>query len=59
MQWGLNRMSYVDETGMPAVSWSRGTRIFRKRDGRWEMIHQHVSYPYEPETGVAKTDLAP
>jgi ketosteroid isomerase-like protein len=26
-------------------SWSRGTRVFRRREGRWLMTHQHVSFP--------------
>ena len=29
-------------------SWSRGTRVFRRRDGDWTIVHQHVSYPYDP-----------
>ncbi len=52
--WGLNRMRAGDEE-----SWSRGTRVFRRRDGAWVMTHQHVSYPYEPDTGAARTDLVP
>lgn len=57
--WGLNHM-WAQEPGQePVESWSRGTRVFQKIDGRWQMIHQHVSYPYDPETGQAKTDLKP
>jgi uncharacterized protein (TIGR02246 family) len=52
--WGLNRM-----TADGAEGWSRGTRVFRRRGGRWEMVHQHVSYPVDPETGAARTDLRP
>jgi ketosteroid isomerase-like protein len=40
-------------------AWSRGTRVFRKTDGQWKLIHQHVSFPYDPETGAVKTDLRP
>lgn len=49
--WGLNRMAVNGE-----ASWSRGTRIFRRIDGRWQLIHQHVSYPYDPETGTIVSD---
>ena len=38
--WGLNRMT-LDGT----ENWSRGTRVFARRDVRWQMIHQHVSFP--------------
>lgn len=51
--WGLNRMRNR-EPGKPAYElWSRGTRIFQRRDGRWQMIHQHVSFPYDQQTGRA------
>ncbi|WP_067476679.1 YybH family protein [Actinomadura hibisca] len=53
--WGLNRM----QAGQADESWSRGTRVFQRGDDGWKMIHQHVSYPYDPETGEAKTDLRP
>jgi ketosteroid isomerase-like protein len=36
--------------------WSRGTRVFRRRDGRWQMIHQHVSFPFDPASGKAVFD---
>jgi len=39
--------------------WSRGTRIFQRRDGRWQMIHQHVSFPYDQETGRAVLSIEP
>jgi uncharacterized protein YndB with AHSA1/START domain len=38
--WGLNHMKSDTYD-----AWSRGTRIFRKIDGGWKMIHQHVSFP--------------
>jgi uncharacterized protein (TIGR02246 family) len=57
--WGLNRMRAQQPNGTTAESWSRGTRVFRKANGAWSMIHQHLSYPHDPETGAAKTDLRP
>jgi uncharacterized protein YndB with AHSA1/START domain/ketosteroid isomerase-like protein len=57
--WGLNRMQSREPGSPPVEHWSRGTRVFRKIDGGWQMIHQHVSYPYDPETGAAKLDLKP
>lgn len=57
--WGLNRMTAQQDNGSLFETWSRGTRIFQKTDQGWEMIHQHVSFPYDPDTGQARTDLAP
>ncbi len=38
--WGHNRMEHDG-----AETWSRGTRVLRRRAGGWEMVHQHVSFP--------------
>lgn len=57
--WGLNHMSARHPTGDVIEQWSRGTRIFQKLGGKWKMIHQHVSFPVDPETGGAVTSAAP
>ncbi len=57
--WGLNQMVGVSSDGSSSTTWSRGTRVFRKAGGRWRMIHQHVSFPVDPSSGLAATDLAP
>lgn len=56
--WGLNRMADTVE-GVESVLWSRGTRVFQRVDGRWLMIHQHVSFPFDPSTGRAALELTP
>ncbi len=45
--WGLNRMTHEEPDGSRPETWSRGTRVFRRRKGRWEMVHQHVSFPVD------------
>ncbi|MGW5665681.1 nuclear transport factor 2 family protein [Streptomyces sp. NPDC003758] len=40
---GLNRVPAELPDGTPVESWSRATRVFRKRNGTWPMIHQHMS----------------
>jgi uncharacterized protein (TIGR02246 family) len=45
--WGLNRLVAETPGGETVVSWSRGTRVFMRRDGRWKMVHQHVSFPLD------------
>lgn len=52
--WGFNRMKANGEE-----SWSRATRVFQKTGDAWKCIHQHVSFPYDPETGEAQMDLKP
>ena len=57
--WGLNRMADRLADGSEDVTWSRGTRVFQLSGGRWLMIHQHVSFPVDPATGLAATELRP
>ena len=57
--WGLNRMRAKQPGQDEFESWSRGTRIFQRKANGWKLIHQHVSYPYDPETGEAKLLLRP
>ncbi len=42
--WGLDRIA-ADGTG----SRSRCTRVFERRNGQWQMVHQHLSVPLEGE----------
>ncbi|TLP58738.1 YybH family protein [Microbispora triticiradicis] len=57
--WGLNNIRVEQAGGESAETWSRGTRVFERRDGVWVMIHQHLSFPYDPVTGEARTGLSP
>ena len=57
--WGLNRMADRLPDGSEDVTWSRGTRVFQRSGGRWLMTHQHVSFPIDPTTGIAATELTP
>jgi ketosteroid isomerase-like protein len=57
--WGLNRMADYEGGDLKSEMWSRGTRIFQFIDGAWKMMHQHVSFPFDPATGMARIDLKP
>jgi uncharacterized protein (TIGR02246 family) len=57
--WGLDHIQVDQAKGQKIDSWSRGTRVFARRNGEWLMIHQHLSIPYDPATGQAETDLRP
>lgn len=57
--WGLNRIRVDGPDGQPTETWSRGTRVFRRTGETWTMVHQHLSYPCDPQTGAARADLRP
>jgi uncharacterized protein (TIGR02246 family) len=57
--WGLNRVQAAGPDGQLIETWSRGTRVFRRTDSAWSMVHQHLSYPLDPQTGAVRTDLRP
>lgn len=39
--------------------WVRATLVCRKRDGRWVVVHDHESIPWDPETGQGLAGLDP
>jgi ketosteroid isomerase-like protein len=39
--------------------WFRTTLGFERRDGRWLIVHDHGSKPFDPKTGKASLDLKP
>lgn len=51
--WGLNRMTATMPDGTVTETWSRGTRVFRRKGDEWLAVHQHLSYPRDPDTGMA------
>lgn len=57
--WGLNHLQAELPDGTMSESWSRGTRVFQRRGDDWLLIHQHVSFPYDPATGEVRTSLRP
>ena len=59
VSWGLDHITGTSPDGEPFDTWSRGTRVFRRGEHGWQMIHQHVSYPVDHETGRALLDLRP
>lgn len=49
----LLRFTGMDE-GHPAMqTWMRITAGYRKTRGRWEIIHEHASVPFDPQTAQA------
>jgi uncharacterized protein (TIGR02246 family) len=55
----LNRFGGTGTDGTRNVSWLCSTLGLRKLDGRWKVVHEHVSVPFDMETGRAMLDLKP
>ncbi|HVY54281.1 MAG TPA: nuclear transport factor 2 family protein [Thermodesulfobacteriota bacterium] len=55
----LNRCGGTDENGEEKASWMRGTICLKKIDGKWKVVHEHYSAPFDVESGKALFDLVP
>lgn len=55
----LERISGTVKGGQKASIWVRDTSTFRRIDGRWLDVHDHLSVPVDVEKGSAALDLAP
>jgi ketosteroid isomerase-like protein len=56
----LNRMRATSTGGEQVDLWTRATIGFRKIDGRWRVVHEHVSVPfYMDGSERAALDLKP
>ena len=57
----IQRFTGSDKSGKPVDTTFRITDVWRKQDGKWKIIHMHVSYPIDMATGKAdmqsKTEL--
>jgi ketosteroid isomerase-like protein len=56
---GLNHFSGTLANGRINDLWVRWTACFRRIDGVWLVVHDHVSVPAELEQGRAVLDLTP
>jgi uncharacterized protein (TIGR02246 family) len=55
----LNRISGTLKNGNKSDYWVRWTTGFRKIDGRWLIVHDHVSVPLDLESGRGLRNLKP
>lgn len=46
-------------SGDPVSMWVRATLVCRRIAGRWRVVHDHESIPWDPETGQGLPDLQP
>ena len=53
----LGHVTATRANGEKADYWVRATVGFQKHDGEWLVTHDHVSMPFDMETGEAVRDL--
>jgi ketosteroid isomerase-like protein len=56
--WYLSRCGGTGPDGKERSGWMRATFCCRRTNGRWEIVHEHFSAPFDPETGKV-LDLKP
>ena len=57
--FALEHLSGTMKTGEKTDLWLRATEIYRKENGRWVAVHDHISVPADLATGKAVLDLKP
>lgn len=49
----IDTWDLTDKKGNPVKLVFRMTDVYRKLNGRWLIVHEHISWPVDPETGKA------
>src|SRR5882724_3262317 len=55
----FQRFACTDSKGKKSAVTLRATDIYRKVDGKWQIVHEHYSVPVDLDTAKADMDLAP
>jgi uncharacterized protein (TIGR02246 family) len=55
----VHRIKGTLKSGQQTDSWLRWTACYRKTNGRWLIVHEHVSVPVDLRSGKALMDLKP
>ncbi|MBJ6123652.1 YybH family protein [Sphingomonas mollis] len=55
----INRVTGTSSSGDQVDMWFRTTPGWRRRDGRWRIVHDHNSVPFDPASGKGRLDLEP
>jgi ketosteroid isomerase-like protein len=55
----LYHVTGVLKDGPEVDMWVRATLVCRRQDGRWRIVHDHESVPFDAATGRALLDLTP
>jgi uncharacterized protein (TIGR02246 family) len=57
--FALERISGTLKNGEKSEVWVRATECYRKINGHWLAVHDHISVPADMETGKAAPNLKP
>lgn len=57
--YGLEKFSGTFKDGQKMAGWVRVTQCYRKIDGHWLAVHDHISVPVDMQTGKGALDLEP
>jgi uncharacterized protein (TIGR02246 family) len=55
----LSRCGTTGPDGVEKAGWMRVTVGCREVNGRWMIVHEHFSAPFDPQSGKALFDLKP
>jgi ketosteroid isomerase-like protein len=55
----LIRCGGTDAEGKEHKGWVRATWAARRHDGRWRIVHEHYSLPFDPESMKVLGELEP
>lgn len=55
----LYHVTGQQQSGDRVDMWVRATVCFQQRNGKWLIVHEHQSVPFDPTTGKASLDLKP
>ena len=50
---GLNRCGGTGPDGKEMSGWMRMSACFRKQHGKWRVVHEHFSAPFDPQSDKA------
>lgn len=57
--WFLYHVSGTLQAGEEIDMWVRATLGCQRIDGKWQVVHDHESVPFDPATGQAEISLSP
>jgi uncharacterized protein (TIGR02246 family) len=57
--YSLNRIGGTMKNGQKTDRWLRWTACYRETNGKWLIVHEHVSVPADLRNGKAILDLKP
>ncbi|HSC84655.1 MAG TPA: nuclear transport factor 2 family protein [Pseudomonas sp.] len=49
----------TDAEGKSQGCWLRVSQAYRREQGRWRIVHEHFSVPFDPQSGQALFELQP